>query len=78
MPKPFVQSIHLDLVDNPSTEAEPIELGLRSGRRALIDYLKRLETNGVAHAMLQLGPGPRPLLEVVEELGTAVLPALRR
>ncbi|BDB30293.1 MULTISPECIES: TIGR03571 family LLM class oxidoreductase [Cupriavidus] len=78
MPKPFVQSIHLDLVDDPSTEAVPIELGLRTGRWALIDYLKRLEANGVAHAMLHLAPGPRPLLGVVEELGMAVLPALRQ
>ena len=75
--KPFVQSVHLDLLADPAAPAEPIELGLRVGRRALVDYFARLQRHGVAHVILHLSRKSRPVLEVVDELGLDVLPALR-
>ncbi|MBV8036386.1 TIGR03571 family LLM class oxidoreductase [Roseateles sp.] len=75
--KPFIQSLHLELVDDPSAPVEPIELGVRTGRIALTDYLQRLEVVGVAHVLLHLARGPRSVLDIVEELGAEVLPHFR-
>lgn len=75
-PKPFVQSVHLDLLESPDALAEPLELGLRAGRRALVSYLARMERAGVGHVMLHLAQGRRPAMEVVEEIGLDVLPGL--
>jgi luciferase-type oxidoreductase len=74
--KPFVQSLHLQLLENPDAPAEAIELGLRTGRKALVGYLRRLEEGGVAHVLFHLARGPRPVLDIVEELGQDGHPAL--
>lgn len=75
--KPFVQSLQLDLLDDADAPAEPIELGLRTGRHALVGYLDRMEDAGVAHVLLNLVRGPRSAMEVVDELGREVLPRLQ-
>jgi luciferase-type oxidoreductase len=78
--KPFVQSVqsvHLDLLASPDAPSTPVELGLRTGRRQLIAYLARMEKIGVSHVMLHLAPGLRPVLEIVDEIGQEVLPALK-
>jgi len=75
--KPFVQSLQLDLLDDADAPAEPIELGLRTGRRALVGYLDRLEDAGVAHVLLNLVRGHRPAMDVIDELGRDVLPRLQ-
>ncbi|ATA56028.1 LLM class flavin-dependent oxidoreductase [Variovorax boronicumulans] len=76
--KPFVQSLQLDLLDDADAPAEPIELGLRAGRHALIDYLDRMEDAGVAHVLLNLARSSRrPAQDVVDELGREVLPRLQ-
>jgi len=76
-PKPFVQSLQIDLLEDPAAPAEPIELGLRTGRDALVAYLDRMEDAGVAHVLMNVVRGPRPATEVVEELGREVLPRLQ-
>ncbi|MES2249444.1 MAG: TIGR03571 family LLM class oxidoreductase [Pseudomonadota bacterium] len=76
--KPFIQSLQLDLLDDADAPAEPIELGLRAGRHALIDYLDRMEDAGVAHVLLNLARSSRrPAQDVVDELGREVLPRLQ-
>lgn len=76
--KPFVQSLQLDLLDDADAPAEPIELGLRTGRHALVDYLDRMEDAGVAHVLLNLvRSSRRPAQDVVDELGREVLPRLQ-
>ncbi|GER09622.1 TIGR03571 family LLM class oxidoreductase [Variovorax boronicumulans] len=76
--KPFVQSLQLDLLDDADAPAEPIELGLRAGRHALIDYLDRMEDAGVAHVLLNLvRSSRRPAQDIVDELGREVLPRLQ-
>lgn len=72
--KPFVQSLHLDLLEDAGAPAQSIELGMRTGRQALIAYLARLEAMGVGHVLLHLARGPRPVLDIVDELGLDVLP----
>ncbi|BEP70291.1 MULTISPECIES: TIGR03571 family LLM class oxidoreductase [unclassified Variovorax] len=76
--KPFIQSLQLDLLDDADAPAEPIELGLRAGRHALVDYLDRMEDAGVAHVLLNLvRSSRRPAQDVVDELGREVLPRLQ-
>jgi hypothetical protein len=70
-----VQSVQLELLADPHAAPESLELGLRTGRHALIAYLNRLQAMGVAHVLFNLGRG-RPAREVIEELGHEVLPAL--
>lgn len=71
--KPFVQSVQLELLADPDAAPEPLELGLRTGRHALVGYLHRMHAMGVSHVLFNLGRG-RPAREVIEELGAEVLP----
>lgn len=74
--RPFLQSVALDLLDAPSAAAEPLELGLRTGRDGLVDYLRRMRALGVAHVMLGLVGGGRPPADVIREIGEEVLPRI--
>jgi len=76
--KPFVQSLHLDLAEQADMPAPEIELGIRSGRKALSGYLKRMAALGVNHILLNLLRNGCPVLEVIDELGEEVLPELPR
>ncbi|WP_296947857.1 TIGR03571 family LLM class oxidoreductase [uncultured Massilia sp.] len=73
--KPFVQSLQLELLDDPHAPAVPLELGLRAGRHALLAYLERMAGLGVAHMLLNL-QGARPVAAQLEELGAHVVPRL--
>lgn len=75
-PKPFVQSLNLDLLDDPHAPAQAIELGIRAGRHALRDYLLRIARMPVQHVLIHIARGARPVAEVVEEIGTEILPTL--
>lgn len=74
--KPFIQSVQLDLLDDPAAPAEAIELGLRCGRHALAAYLGRMRELGVAHILFNLQRGARPVEDVLDELGRHILPQL--
>jgi luciferase-type oxidoreductase len=67
--KPFIQSLNLDLLHDPDAPPEPIALGMRTGRNALLAYLLRLRALGVAHVILNVAGSGRPPLEVIQELG---------
>jgi luciferase-type oxidoreductase len=75
--KPFVQSVQLDLLEDPDAPGEPLELGMRGGRNALTAYLGRLDGMSVNHVLLNLASGRRDAAEVVQEIGRHVLPRLR-
>lgn len=75
-PKPFIQSVQLDLLADPHAGPEPLELGLRTGRVALIDYLRRMQALGVGHVIFNLSSHGRPARAVIQELGQEVLPVL--
>lgn len=74
--KPFVQSLYVDLADDPDLPARPIHLGFRAGRHFLLRFLDSLRVVGVNHVILNLKYGARPASEVLEEIGTEVLPPL--
>jgi len=76
MRKPFIQSVQLDLLDDPAAPLDAIELGLRGGRHALAAYLERMRELGVAHILFNLQRGPRPAEDVLHELGAEILPRL--
>ena len=72
--KPFVQSLQLDLLESASAEPEPLELGMRIGRHALVDYLHRMKELGVGHVLFNLADNKRAARDVIQELGEEVLP----
>lgn len=74
--KPFAQSLYVDLSSSPGDLPQPIHLGFRSGRNALVEHLIALRRFGVNHVALNLKYGRRPAAEVLEEIGQEVLPAL--
>ncbi len=74
--KPFVQSLYVDLVDDPRQPPTPIHLGFRAGWHFLLRFLDSLRLVGVNHVILNLKYGTRPASEVLEEIGTEVLPPL--
>lgn len=75
--KPFIQSVQLDLLADPAAPAEPLELGLRTGRNELIAYLQRLHAMGVGHVLFNLAQrNGRAPDEVLREIGQEVLPRL--
>lgn len=72
--KPFAQAIAIDLSENPNEAPKPIQGGVRSGYRFLIDYLRAYEDAGVNHVIFILKKSKRPAEEVIDELGEYVLP----
>lgn len=72
--KPFTQSLYIDLDENPSTQSTHIHLGFRLGRDHLRALLESLQEIGVDHVILNLKYGKRPAAEVIEELGTHIVP----
>jgi len=75
--KPFLQSLYIDLDAHPAAAPSPIHLGFRLGRNALLALLEALEAIGVDHVILNLKYGRRPAAEVVEELGSYIVPRFR-
>lgn len=72
--KPLTQSLYLDLAEDPDELPRPIHLGLRLGRRPLVQYLERLRAVGVNHVTFNLRLSQRPVPDVLEELAREVLP----
>lgn len=52
--KPAMQSLYVDLAEDPETPPQPIHLGFRLGTHHLRAYLKSLEDIGVNHVTLNL------------------------
>jgi luciferase-type oxidoreductase len=76
-PKPFAQSLYIDLVADAGRPATAIHLGYRLGWRALAELLLTLGAIGVDHIVLNLKYGSRPASQVIEDIGDFVIPALR-
>jgi luciferase-type oxidoreductase len=74
--KPFVQSLYVDLTDDPDHPPEPIHLGFRGGRNVVLRFLESLREIGVNHVILNLKYGARDAGEVLDEIGREVLPRL--
>jgi hypothetical protein len=69
-----MQSLYIDLLDNPDQPAQPIHLGFRSGVNALRQYLQSLEQIGVNHVALNLRFNQMDIDTTLQRLADDVLP----
>lgn len=72
--RPLMTTMLVDLLDDARAPLTPMRFGARLGREALVAYLRALGASGVSHVAINLRPSRRPVEEVIEELGTHVLP----
>ncbi|MCO7223159.1 LLM class oxidoreductase [Pleionea sp. CnH1-48] len=72
--KPAVQSLYVDLVNDPNAPPTPIHLGFRSGVNALRNYLKSLEEIGINHVALNLRFNQQCVESTLKRLADDVLP----
>jgi luciferase-type oxidoreductase len=72
--KPAVQSLYIDLTEDPEAEPEPIHLGFRSGAYHLLNYLKSLQQIGINHVALNLRFNQRDIEATLKDLSTEILP----
>lgn len=71
--KPFIQSIAIDLTEDPDFEPRQIHLGYRLGVNHLNSYLQQLEDVGVDHVMIGSKFSRRPFDEVIQEIGEEII-----
>jgi hypothetical protein len=74
--QPVVRQLHLELDERAGAPAQPSRQGFRGGRIALSAALERMAESGVAHVLVHLVRNGRPVLDVMDELGTEVVPRL--
>jgi luciferase-type oxidoreductase len=72
--KPAVQSLYVDLVDDPEAPPQPIYLGFRSGANYLRAYLKSLEEIGINHVALNLRFNQSDIETTLKRLADEILP----
>jgi luciferase-type oxidoreductase len=76
--KPVMQSLYIDLLDDPDAQATPIHLGLRLGSATLRTHLEELRAAGVNHVALNLRFNHAPIETTLERLATDVLPTFHQ
>jgi luciferase-type oxidoreductase len=72
--KPAVQSLYIDLVDDPDATPQPIHLGFCSGVNHLRTYLKSLKDIGVNHVALNLRFNRADIETTMKRLAEDILP----
>ncbi|MCK9258708.1 MAG: LLM class oxidoreductase [Azoarcus sp.] len=72
--KPVMQSLYVDLTEDPDAPPQPIHLGFRLGVRHLRAHLKALEVIGVNHVALNLRFNHADIETTIHRLAAEVLP----
>lgn len=72
--KPFVQSMNIDLSDNPNQSPQDIPLGYHLGRNELRSMLDKLCQAGVNHITFNLKLSARPIDDILQELEEFITP----
>ncbi|MTH98206.1 TIGR03571 family LLM class oxidoreductase [Roseibium sp. RKSG952] len=72
--KPVVQSLYVDLLEDPDAPPQPIHLGFRSGTVFLHGYLKEIEQLGINHAALNLRFNQASIETTLNQLADTLLP----
>ena len=72
--KPAVQSLYIDLTEDPETPPQPIHLGFRLGAHPLREHLKSLEEIGVNHVALNLRFNQADIETTLKRLADDILP----
>jgi len=75
-PKPVMEPLYIDLVDDAEALPQPIHLGLRLGTNALLDYLKSREAIGVNHIALNLRFNKANTEQTLQTIASEILPTL--
>ena len=73
--KPVMQSLYVDLLDDPDAVARPIHLGFQSGADYLRRYLEALQDAGVNHVALNLRLSSGDTETTMKRLANDILPA---
>lgn len=73
--KPVMQSLYVDLVEQPDAPPRPIHLGFRSGTVFLQRYLAELRDLGINHVALNLRFNGADIEDTMHRLAEALLPA---
>ncbi|MEM7136025.1 MAG: LLM class oxidoreductase [Myxococcota bacterium] len=73
-PKPVMQPLYVDLLEDSNARPQPIHLGLRLGARHLRTYLRRLEAIGVNHVALNLRFNQASIEATLERLANELGP----
>jgi luciferase-type oxidoreductase len=76
--KPYASFIHIDLVAQVDAPITRHHFGVMTGRQGLIAELEAMREAGIQHIGLHLRRCQRPVAEVLEEIGSCVLPVLHR
>ncbi|MFA3919781.1 LLM class oxidoreductase [Ruegeria hyattellae] len=72
--KPVMQSLYVDLTDDPDTSPQPIHLGFRSGTNYLRSYLNEIRSIGVNHVALNLRFNQADIETTMKRLADDLLP----
>ena len=72
--KPVMQSLYVDVLDDPNTPARPIHLGFQSGTSFLRQYLREIETLGINHVALNMRFNSAPIETTLKRLANDLLP----
>ncbi|MEM7721442.1 MAG: LLM class oxidoreductase [Pseudomonadota bacterium] len=72
--KPVMQSLYIDLLDDPEAPARPIHLGFQSGTGFLRRYLREIENLGINHVALNLRFNSAPIDTTLKRLADDLLP----
>jgi luciferase-type oxidoreductase len=72
----LIQSMSLDLLEDPDAPAQEISLGLRTGSKALVETLRRYREIGLDHCLFAKASDDRPTAEIIDQLGSEVIPHL--
>lgn len=70
---PFVQVLHLDLLDDPVAGPEPLRNGYRAGIEWVAEHVRGMEDCGVDHVMINVRHGGRDVHAVLEEFAEHVI-----
>lgn len=72
--KPVMQSLYIDLLDDPTAPGRPIHLGFQSGAVFLRRYLQEIEAQGINHVALNLRFNHAPVGDMLKRLADNLLP----
>ncbi len=76
--KPFMQPLHIDLMEDENFQPQHIHLGFRLGIKPLIEYLQLLKSLGVNHVGINLRFNTRNIEHTLEILAKDVLPLFHK
>ncbi|MEP3333286.1 LLM class oxidoreductase [Sedimentitalea sp.] len=74
MDKPVMQSLYVDVLDDPDAAPRPIHLGFQSGTTFLRSYLREIEALGINHVALNLRFNSADIETTLKRLADDLLP----